>query len=720
MAPGTRSFAVSEFTHHDRPRVDLEIWLADLTYTQQQISAELIPQAIGGIATFTESHVSLPRPVRLFKYPEALAKALQDGQAPDVIGFSNYVWNSNLSLAFARKIRSLSPQTVVIFGGPNYPVVPAEQEVFLRANPVIDFYITKEGELAFARLISALGDAANDASKVKLISIPSVHTIRPNGIASLTEEIERITDLTQIPSPYTTGKLDEFFDGKLLPIIQTNRGCPFSCTFCVEGVSYYNKIYHNSSEKVAAEIHYIGKKMASVRAEGGRNDLFIADSNFGMYKDDIDVCKEIAKAQDQYGWPEYINVATGKNQKARVLEAARLVRGAIRLSGSVQSLDETVLKNVRRSNIGAKDLMQLALDAAEVDANSYSEIILGLPGDTREAHFGTMRQIIDAGFHKVIPYTLMILTGSEMGTTQEKHKYNMDLRYRILPRCFGVYDVCGERIVSAEIEEVCVATNSLSYDDYLSCRQMHLIISIFYNDGVFSALLAFLRRFNISIFSWLESLLVIQPTKDLADLFLRFEQATRDELWPNRKDLRDYVGQPGIIEKYIAGDLGLNLLFTFKSIAMNRHGDSLCQHARNALLKVMAENELDDQSYRLLADDLVRFDKSRMSEIFDDVDCDVRALFSYDIPRYLSDATKSSPSSYLNQHPIEYSFTLDDSQKEIIRRGLRLFGNDDAGIGRILSKFHITRLLRSPVITCQGAPSDQRQAGARTINIHDA
>jgi len=53
------------------------IWLADLTYTQQQISSEAMPGAIGGIATFTEHNLKLNNPIRLFKYPEVLAEALE-------------------------------------------------------------------------------------------------------------------------------------------------------------------------------------------------------------------------------------------------------------------------------------------------------------------------------------------------------------------------------------------------------------------------------------------------------------------------------------------------------------------------------------------------------------------------------------------------------------------------------------------------------------------
>ena len=504
-------------------------------------------------------------------------------------------------MAFARRLKALAPETIVIFGGPHYPIVASEQESYLRANPEIEFYIIKEGEAAFANLLSALAEERLDCERVKQRSLPSVHAIAADGTVRLPAAVDRIRDLSEIPSPYLSGRLDEFFDGKLLPIIQTNRGCPFSCTFCVEGVSYYNKIYTNAPAKVAAEIDYIGRKMAEVRGRGGRNDLFIADSNFGMYKDDIGTCQAIAKAQDAYRWPEYINVATGKNQKTRVLEAARLVRGALRLSGSVQSLDEEVLRNVKRSNIAAGDLMQLALQSSDVDANSYSEVILGLPGDSKAAHYKTLRTIIDAGFNKVIPYTMMMLPGSEMCTTESKLKYSMELRYRVLPRCFGFYEVCGERIVAAEIEEVCVATNTLPYEDYLECRKLHLMISIFYNDGVFGGLLKLLRQRGVSIYRWLELLRDATVEGELGRLIAKFERATRDELWADRRELEAFVQQPETIERYIAGELGLNLLFTFKSIAMTRHIQALTELAQSTASQAIREAGASARMWRRLS-----------------------------------------------------------------------------------------------------------------------
>ena len=72
--------------------------------------------------------------------------------------------------------------------------------------------------------------------------------------------LERIKDLDEIPSPYLNGMLDKFFDGKLTPFLETNRGCPFTCSFCHTGADYYHKLNKFFSEKrVQDEIDYVEK-----------------------------------------------------------------------------------------------------------------------------------------------------------------------------------------------------------------------------------------------------------------------------------------------------------------------------------------------------------------------------------------------------------------------------------------------------------------------------
>lgn len=46
------------------------------------------------------------------------------------------------------------------------------------------------------------------------------------------------------------------------------------------------------------------------------------------------------------------------------------MNGALRLSGSVQSLDPDVLKNIKRSNISLESLVEMALEAQEAGANT--------------------------------------------------------------------------------------------------------------------------------------------------------------------------------------------------------------------------------------------------------------------------------------------------------------------------------------------------------------
>ncbi|MCX5712324.1 MAG: cobalamin-dependent protein, partial [Candidatus Omnitrophica bacterium] len=271
-------------------RISLRIWLADLTHTgmdARSIGVDTFPLAVGCIATYAESKLLLSEPVRIFRYPHKLAQALVEEGSPDIIGFSNFIWNLELSLAFGRRIKELNPNAIVVMGGANFPFERIKQETFLKSHPEVDFYIRHEGEVAFVDLINRLAESGMEAEKVKQSEgIPSVFAVdkkgRPLPFAGLAN---RLDDLKQIPSPYTTGKFDQFFDGRLWPLIQTKRGCPFTCAYCTEGDKYYSKIARFGLEYTKAEIEYIGKKMQLARSKGGRSDLYIGDSNFGMYEE---------------------------------------------------------------------------------------------------------------------------------------------------------------------------------------------------------------------------------------------------------------------------------------------------------------------------------------------------------------------------------------------------------------------------------------------------
>jgi radical SAM superfamily enzyme YgiQ (UPF0313 family) len=673
-----------------------DVWLADLTYTQQQISSDVLPAAIGSIASFTMDRLDLKKKIRLFKYPEKLASALENKEFPKIIGFSNYLWNLELSCGFAKAIKELNPKTIIIFGGPNYPLTAIEQEKFLREHPEIDFYIVREGEVAFTNLVAELIN--NDFIKMKINEkMPSVHFINESNKVILNEEAKRITDLTQIPSAYANGLLDEFFDGKLRPILQTNRGCPFSCTFCVEGKLYYNRVYTNSQEKINTELEYMGKKILETKSKGFINTLLIVDSNFGMYNNDTPTCEKIAICQKKYHWPEFISVNTGKNNKEKVLNAAKIVNGAMRLDGSVQTLNPETLKNIKRSNISADGLMNLALDSSEINADSRSELILALPGETKETHFETIRTILNAGFTHVVSYQLMMLPGTELNTPETRKEFGMQFRYRILPRDYGFFNIHDKKIIAADIEEICVSTNSLSFEDYVDCRKMHLIIQIFNNDGVFETALKFLKKLDIKLSDWMDLIHEEQLEGETKILFDKYEKHTREEIWKDKNELKKFILSPGVIEQYVNGDLGFNLISTFKAIAMTKYILDLKELAKKTIEKLLVINKKNSKENIEFIFDAIEFDSHRSMNLFNDIDTNPTIKIKYDIISFLNNATSMDISEYKLEQMTTVNFKLNDNQKEKIKNSLKIYGDTEVGIGRILTRINPKQILRFPI-----------------------
>ena len=394
----------------------MRIWLCDLTYTSEDagLSSETFPLGIGQIGSYLLADQP-QHSVRIAKQISDIAAAV-DTEQPDIVGLSNYNWNAYLSLGVANILKERWPRVTVVFGGPNYSLDPDARLDFLRHHSVIDYYVRGEGEVAFAALVRMAARGQLAARRREAARLPSVDYLLHQGrdqVLVSGETLARVPSLDHTPSPYLTGLLDPFFGAGLVPTIETNRGCPFSCTFCVEGRKYYSKIAFSREDTVRAELHYIGRRMKEALSRGDRNELIIADSNFGMYAPDRSTCEQIAECQDLYGWPKYVNVTTGKNRRDRVVETVQLARGAIQLVGAVQSLDPQVLENVQRKNVDVQALMDIGLRARAGGVVAKSDVILGLPGDSYQSHVETVRSLIFAGFDRISLFQYSLLPGSE-------------------------------------------------------------------------------------------------------------------------------------------------------------------------------------------------------------------------------------------------------------------------------------------------------------------
>lgn len=374
---------------------------------------------------------------------------------PDVVAFSAYSWNFQLSLTLARRLKELYPDVYIIFGGPN---VPRDGTKFFQDYPFINVGVFGEGEVLFADIL------------LKYKSKKDV----PHHVCLQLEEVAK--DLDTFLSPYTTGLFDSIVakhpEIEFKTVIETNRACPFSCTFCFWGQSAIDKkIAYHSLEYIEKEARWIAENKIAY--------VFCSDANFGMFKRDIDIARIYAGFKSKYNYPEKFRVAYGKNagenvyQTAVVLSQADLAKT---VTLAVQSHDETTLKNIRRSNIKLSVFQDLQRRYTEAGIPTYSEIILGLPGETKESFLEGVDAIISAALNnQVFIYHCIILPNTEMSEPEylEKHK----VKTVTIPLAEVHGNVRLTNLVQ-EYETIAIGTESMTIDDWRHCAVISWIAQL--------------------------------------------------------------------------------------------------------------------------------------------------------------------------------------------------------------------------------------------------
>ncbi len=666
------------------------IYLADLTHTGQIVASNVFPLGIGLIGANIMKEIPDAH-VELFKYPADLDIALSR-RIPDVFGISNYSWNCNLGQAYAKRIKERWAHVVIIAGGPNYGSTDQEQEDYWQRFQWTDFYIVKEGEQATVQLLRTLASGRIES----LSGLPSTHALR-NGSIARNELMPRVKSLDSLPSPYTTGLMDKFFDGILIPLVHWTRGCPFQCTFCTEGEEYYSKVIKRS--EVKDEFEYIAAHAAPVV------DMYVSNANVGMYKEDMQVAMVLKHTQETYGYPQYIHCSGGKNRKDLVLAFAETIGGRMGVSASLQTTDKTVLGNIKRDNISVDQLVDVARQGSRIDANTYAEIILNLPGDTVEAHTESLRACVNSGVSYLRMYQLIMLPETEMNTEETRAKFGMQCMWRIMPRCFGNYTFQGEEFACAEIEEICIAQDSLSFEQYIQCRELDLTVEIFHNANVFRELFGLCQVAGIE---WFTLLLRVHERRmeRMHDLYDTFRMDTVKPLWASRDEALAFAQSN--LDLYLQEQMGTNELFNAKAVAFFNMQEELHHAIYNVAAEYMPQ-------YREYLGEAMAFSLARKCGLLRESEQSTQQ-FSYDFRALLEMEFSVDPDEHRRETSI--SFHHDQVQRGLIDQLVHQYGTSTTGLGRILLRAHIKKLFRN--ITIDGVTSEKgfEQSYRRSSNLY--
>ncbi len=663
----------------------ISIYLADLTHEGTgRLAVDMMPYNIGLIAAYAKKSLGESVQIRLFKYVRPLLEALRE-RPPDILGLSNYVWNFHLSEFACEVAKSIRPDTLTVFGGTNYPFDSNIQHPFMKGLPFTDFHLFYEGENSFVHLVKAYEQCPNPW-ELRQQPIDGCHALSPKtGELVKGNLVPRIKVLDEVPSPYVSGWLDEFFDGRLVPLLETNRGCPFTCNFCNAGDSYFTKVSMFSLEHLEHELSYIAARISAV----GVSLLVLADNNFGMYPRDTEICRILKRLQDRYGWPLRIISTTGKNNKERIIAGTEILGRSMSINMSVQSMNQEVLKNIKRQNVSLDTYKQVNEVLVRQGRIQKAEVIVPLPGETFQTFMQGLKELMDSRAQLIYSYTLQLLHGTEYKDPQYRKKWGYEGKWRLVPLNFGEYE--GRKIF--DVEEVAVKSGTLSFDEYLKIRVTALLTETMYNDYQVWEFVKFLLELDLSPFDWIMKTLQEIPNapesiQRVVDDFLR---DTKEELWDSEEELFEFYRRPENYERLLRGEAGHNVVFTHKGVMISRHLRDWVSFIAQTCLQLIEEKRGPLGEISQVGEQVLTLEKFLLAKLEGVLQKeanlqDLLLPMEYDILSWLHDPSGKPLKEFRCEVPVTYRFTFSEEQLRERQECLRRYGFDRIGLARIFAR----------------------------------
>ena len=525
-----------------------------------------LPYSVACLQSYVTSHSEHPERyqfVQLIYKRAPIREIVSQLENADVLGFSSYVWNEQISLECARRLKQRRPDIFIIFGGPQVPDLP---EQFLRDNPFIDVVVHNEGEATFLKLLEA--HPGRDWSAIGGISY-----IAADGRWIRNPNVPRIRDLSEVPSPYLGGLLDNLMaenpDEHWIGLWETNRGCPFQCTFCDWGSATAAKLNKFEADRLFAEVDWFAKKKIEY--------VFCCDANFGILHRDVQIAQHVAQVKQATGYPVALSVQNTKNATERAYETQKILSDAGLNKGvalSMQSVDMHTLTSIKRQNISLETYLELQRRFTRDGVETYSDLILGLPGETYESFVAGVDTLITAGQHNRIQFNnLSILPNAEMANPDYRRKYGLATVKSEIINIHGSREVSDDDV--PEFQELVVSTETMPPADWRRARSFAWMCAFLHFDKIMQMPIIVAHELaNIAY-------------RDIIELFMQVDG--RD--YPLLAEIRDFfLSEAGSIQRggseYVFSKEWLGIYWTtdeyifIKLTAENRFADFYDQAGR--------------------------------------------------------------------------------------------------------------------------------------------
>ena len=429
------------------------------------------PYSIGRLVAYVKTNKNINSQFkfdRTFIFRDQLNNYVEQSYDSDILLCSCYVWNWEVTKQLAKKVKATNPNCLIIFGGPQ---VPNRTENFFEENPFVDIIVHGEGEIVLENILTAyIKD--KDFSKINGIETKDYRT-PPNP---------RIKDVSILPSPYLTNLIlnlvEQKTDIKYIAAWETNRGCPYPCTFCDWGSLTNSKLTNWPEEQLLKEIDWFAQNHITY--------IDCCDANFGIFQErDYRIAAKLKEVALKTGYPEKFRAAWAKFASEKIIPIAKqLQEGKVlkAVSLALQSLDEETLEIVKRANIKFDNFSELTETFRKNKIPTYTELIMGLPGETLESWKKGL-EILASGSQvgSIYIYNCGVFVNAPMNEPTYMKFHNIKT---IRSPIFLAHSSIHDRGIP-EFEYITISSKSFSTDDLKEIYLFSWLFQTFHSLGIF-------------------------------------------------------------------------------------------------------------------------------------------------------------------------------------------------------------------------------------------
>lgn len=422
--------------------------------------------------------------------------------------------------------------------------------------------------------------------------------------------------------------------------------------------------------------------------------LMVADLNFGIRKEDYFTALYINRLTKEHGWPKIVDLTAAKNNKGCISDIVELLGDSYLMGASVQSTSESVLSKIKRKNLPLSAIVTMAKKSARFGGNSFSEIILCLPGDSKDTYTKSLFDLLDAGINEVRSYQFIMLDGTEGASAKTRAEYQYFNKWRVLPRCYGIYDFRGEKFQAAEFHEVCIGNSTMPHEDYLACRKFGLIIEVFNNGKVFGELLDFLNDRGIRRSLIMNRLLSVglNDKGTIGKLLTDFTNDENENFFDTKEEIEEFLARPSSIDRYISGELGKNQMLYYRAKALLEHLEDCSKVIFLVARESLAEQGKLDRMTDLYLTNLEQYIFACRGNIFSEAGFSKR--FDFDFVELKKANFSVDPMDYHKTDGLVIAFGHGEDEQKELNAMLSQFGKNISGLGHLMQRANIVRYYR--------------------------